>query len=355
MNKTKMILAGTGGAIGLVVLALGFLVWQAFSAKTAAIEGDDEEGVEGLETVLSRAQSLSRKSVYPCEASVKAIEANQKAVDDWCKEGLSLAARGDRICEKTTAPKFKTFLIADAKRLAALPGAVNGKLVRRDFAFGPFKDYITEGKMPSETELVELQRKWDDVALITELFATNGVAELVDVGFANVNKEEGAGKREQGRGNREQGRGKKKAAEAKNLPHEPRSFSYVFTFTVRPAAFISVLNGLEACERFIVVDDFSFCRPGDVIAEALGVDEKKPEEAQASGGRRGRRVRRGGGEPTAAAPAEKEAAASKNGIVTDPVLDAPMVVTMNVTVHDFRSLEEPEETVSVSQQKGASK
>ena len=44
MNKTKMILAGTGGAIGLVVLVLAFLVWQAFSAKTAAIEGDDEEG-----------------------------------------------------------------------------------------------------------------------------------------------------------------------------------------------------------------------------------------------------------------------------------------------------------------------
>ena len=81
MNKTKMILAGTGGAIGLVVLVLAFLVWQAFSAKTVAIEGDDEEGTDGLETVEARAQSMSRKTVYPCAASLSAIAANQKAVE----------------------------------------------------------------------------------------------------------------------------------------------------------------------------------------------------------------------------------------------------------------------------------
>ena len=76
MNKTKMILAGIGGAAGLAVLVLAFLVWQAFSAKTAAIEGDDEEGIDGLETVESRAQGLSRKPVYPCAKSVDASSAS---------------------------------------------------------------------------------------------------------------------------------------------------------------------------------------------------------------------------------------------------------------------------------------
>ena len=107
MNKTKMILVGTGGAIGLVVLVFGFLVWQAFSAKTAAIEGDDEEGLDGLETVESRAQTLSRKPVYPCAASVAAIEKNQSALGEWCKEGLTLAARGDRTYPKTTPPSSR--------------------------------------------------------------------------------------------------------------------------------------------------------------------------------------------------------------------------------------------------------
>ena len=339
MNKTKMILAGTGGAIGLVVLVLAFLVWQAFSAKTAAIEGDEEEGTDGLETVESRAQSLSRKPVYPCAASVKAIEENQKAVDDWCKEGLTLAARGDKVFEKTTAPKFKAFLVADAHRIAGLPGGVQGKLVKPDFAFGPFKDYIAEGKMPAEADLANLQRQWDDVATIAEMLSTNGVVELVDVGFANANREQEAGNREQEtKGKKGQKAKRGKAAETKSLPHEPRSFSYVFTFAARPPAFVKVLNDLEACERFVTVDSFTFARPSDVIVEALGGDEKKAADAQTSG-RRGRRGRRGA--ETASSPLEeKENAASKNGIVTDPLLDAPLTVTLTATVHDFRSLEE---------------
>lgn len=348
MNKTKMILAGTGGAIGLVVLVLAFLVWQAFSAKTVAIEGDDEEGTDGLETVEARAQSMSRKPVYPCAASLSAIAANQKAVDDWCKEGLSLASRGDKVFPKTTPAQFKTDLVADARRLADLPGKAGGKLVKPDFAFGPFKDYIIEGKMPSETELGELQRKWDDVATVTELLSTNGIAELVDVGFAAakaVAEDETKDKRD-ARGKRDK---RKNTANSNTqaLKHSNTSYSYIFTFTAKPAAFIRTLNALESCERFITVDDFSFVRPSDVIAESLGGDEKKASETQASG-RRGRRGRRGG-DAVAAPVAEggdgTEKAEGRNRIVTDPLLDAPMTVTMTVTVHDFRSLEEKPEEV----------
>ena len=346
MNKTKMILAGTGGAIGLVVLVLAFLVWQAFSAKTAAIEGDDEEGTDGLETVEARAQSMSRKTVYPCAASLSAIAANQKAVDDWCKEGLSLAARGDKVFTTPTPAQFKTDLVADARRLADLPGKAGGKLVKPDFAFGPFKDYIVEGKMPSETELGELQRKWDDVATVTELLSTNGIAELVDVQFAAAKTVESAdAKDKRGKGGKRDKRMSPQVAPA--TLDSPVASSTVFSFSAKPAAFIRTLNALESCERFITVDDFSFVRPSDVIAESLGGEEKKASETQASG-RRGRRGRRGG-DAVAAPVAEggdgTEKAEGRNRIVTDPLLDAPMTVTMTVTVHDFRSLEEKPEEV----------
>lgn len=340
MNKTKMILAGTGGAIGLVVLVLAFLVWQAFSAKTAAIEGDDEEGTDGLETVESKAQTLSRKPIYPCAASVTAIEQNQNSLVDWCKEGLTLAVRGDKTFPKTTPAQFKTDIVTDAKRLMALPGGVMGKLVKPDFAFGPFKDYIVEGKMPSEAELAELQRKWDDVATITEMLSTNGVVELVDVQFKAKAPEAAAeDKRDaRGRGDRRKGTAK---SNNRTIDQSINSFSYVFTFAARPSAFVKTLNDLEQCERFVTVDGFSFVRPGDVIAEALGGDEKKAAE-QASGGRRGRRGRRRGdvAAPVAEDRDGTEKENGKNGIVTDPLLDAPMTVTMTVSVHDFRSLEE---------------
>ena len=348
-----MILAGIGGAAGLVVLVLAFLVWQAFSAKTAAIEGDDEEGIDGLETVEARAQGLSRKPVYPCTRSVDAISANQAAIDDWCKEGLKLASRGDKVFEKTTAPKFKAFLVADAHRIAGLPGGAGGKLVKPDFAFGPFKDYIVEGKMPAETELAALQRQWDDVATIAEMLATNGVTELVDVQFKATAKDEGPETKDKRRGKADK---KKGSAQSNNQSIEQSiiSHSYVFTFAAKPAAFVQTLNELEASERFITVDSFAFARPVDAIAAALGGDDKKPAEAQSSG-RRGRRGRRGAEQPTPAAEGGGTEA-EKNGIVSDPLKDDPLTVTMTVTVHDFRSLEEDGEATSSSlEKKGDSK
>ena len=350
MNKTKMILAGTGGAIGLVVLVLAFLVWQAFSAKSVALEGDDEEGIEGLETVESRAQSLSRKPVYPCKESLSAIEENLALVEDWKKDGLALAARGDKVFDATTPAAFKTFLVSDAKRIAELPGGAAGKLVKPDFVFGPFKDYIVEGKMPAEAELAELQRKWDDVATVAGILSKCGASELVDVQFAEVKREQGSGIGDQEKkGNKRKGSSK---SNNQTIKQSNNSFSYVFTFLVRPPAFVRTINELTASERFITVDAFTFDRESDVIAEALGGDEKK--DAAASGGRRGRRGRRG-----AEAAQEKpqdagaDTAALKNGIITDPLLDAPFKAVMTVSVHDFRSLEEKNETDA--EEKGAAK
>ena len=183
MNKTKIILAGIGGAVGLAVLTMAYFTWSSYSAKTAAAEGDDEEGVDGLETVMSKAESLSRKAVYPCAASLAAIESNQAAVVAWQKEATELATRGDRAFEQTTPAQFKTDLVADAKRLSALPGAVNGALVKPDFAFGPFGAYIAGGKMPTDAELPELQRRWDDITLVVETLSACGISELADVAF----------------------------------------------------------------------------------------------------------------------------------------------------------------------------
>lgn len=351
MNKTKMILAGIGGAIGLVVLVLAFLVWQAFSAKSVALEGDDEEGVDGLETVESRAQTLSRKPVYPCKESLSAIEENLTLVEDWRKDGLALAARGDKVFDATTPPKFKTFLVSDAKRIAELPGGAAGKLVKPDFAFGPFKDYISGGKMPAEAELAELQRKWDDVATVAGILSKCGASELVDVQFAEKAPETTAvqDKRDaRGRGDKRKG-----SSRSNNQAIKPtsNSFSYIFTFLVRPPAFVRTVNELAASERFITVDAFTFDRESDAIAEALGGDEKK--DAAVSGARRGRRGRRGNAEAVSRPLEEAEASVQKNGIITDPLLDAPFKAVMTVSVHDFRSLEEGNE--ADAEEKGAAK
>ena len=331
MNKNRMILAAIGGVIGLAVLVMAYFTWSAYAAKTAAIEGDEES--EGLDTVVSKAQTLSHKPVYPCAESVKKTEEKAEQFADWKAEAAKLVSRGDKVFEKTTPAAFKTFIVSDAKRLAALPGAVNGALVKPAFDFGPFKDYIAEGKMPAEDKLAVLQRQWDDVAIIVEALSGCGIAELTGIELKERKVEE-AVQPQKGK-NQKANKARKPARKDAPEEKEPAAHTYAFTFTTRAPGFVKSINTLSTAERFIVVDDFTFTRAQDAIAEVLGGDEKKA--AQQASGRRNRRNRRAAAE---VAPEEANDSAKKNGIVTDPVLDAPFTAVLTVTVYDFRSLEE---------------
>ena len=333
MNKNRMILAVSGGVILVATLVMAFFNWSAYSSKVAALEGDDEEGTQGLETMRDQASSLSRKEIYPCAESEKAIAENAERVADWCVEARKLASRGDAPVQVTTPPQFKADIAADAKRLVALPGAVGGALAKPDFAFGPFRPYLVEGKMPSDAELPELTRRWKDVERIVELLAQCGVAELVDVSFKNVasadDEEMAKASAKDKKNKKNMRRSAKKSAEPTTVP--PAAFSYVFTFATRPAAFAKVINALGTDDRFMVVDSFSISRTSDPIGAALGAGDKKG--AARGAGRRGRRAQ--------AVQEKTEEDESATRIVTDPVLDAPFNVALTVTVYDFRTMEEP--------------
>ena len=44
------------------------------------------------ETVVGRAQTLSRKPIYPCKESVEALKADAETLSDWRTEALRFAA-----------------------------------------------------------------------------------------------------------------------------------------------------------------------------------------------------------------------------------------------------------------------
>lgn len=331
MNKNKTILVSLAGVIALAVAVMAYLDWSAYSAKVSALEGDDMEGVEGLESVVVKAEKLSRKDVYPSAESVKAIDEKTSRLVEWCKDAKRLAARGDKIFPKTTPAAFKEFIVADAKRLASLPGQVQGALVKAEFAFGPFKEYIAEGKMPAESDLPRLQRQWDDVAGIVEILSGCGIAEVLDVQF-KAKAEPKVDAQPQGRRRRQNAR--KPAVKEEAKVKEPKSYTYVFSFASRGPGIAKAINSLATSERFTVVEDFSFAREKDAIAEALSGDDKKSEASSSRRGRRGRRLQ------AAADAAGEEAAEKKGGIVTDPVLDEPFKVEMTVSVYDFGTLED---------------
>ena len=352
MSRNRVILAAVGGVAALAVLAMCAVLWLAFKAKAAALEGDDEEGIQGLETIVGEARRLSTGKVRPGPESVKAVQTDIDRLAEWRREAIKLASRGDRVFEKTTPAAFKSFIVRDAKRIAALGGSVNGALVKPDFAFGPFKPYIAEGKMPEEARLAELQRRWDDLSGFAETLSTNGVAELVSFDFRDA-AAEAAKEKEKAAAQQK----KNRRASAKQQPEaksafNPSSFSYVAVFRARPNALIGVVNAIDSGERFVVVDSLSFERGKDSLLVALGGEDKKKAEPQRQAGRR--RRRRGVEEP--ARPAEAAAGEDKknDGIVTDPSLDDPFDVTLAFTVYDCNSLAE-EPAADGAEEKGAAK
>lgn len=332
MNKTKIILAATGGVMLLAVLAAAVFVFLSFSAKTAALEGDDEEGVDGLETVLEKAETLSKKPVFPCAESVKAIDESRAILAQWREDAFRLAAKGDRPIPPTTPAQFKADIVNDARLLADLPQGTTNKIVAAEFEFGPFKPYISGGEMPEMAALATLQRQWDDVKTLVGMLASAGVTrvEKLDVKAVKAAEPEEEAKPKKGK--------PKRTAKSDEVEvFKPATQTYEIVCKVRPSAFVKALNAFATSERFIVVDDFSLALERDAIAAAFGSEAKK-DDAPVSGRRRRR-------QQAAEEEAEKtaEAEAPKVTPVTDPATDATFVAVLTITVHDFKSLEETKE------------
>ena len=328
MNKTRIILASTGGVIAVAVLASAFFLWSAFSKKTAAFEGNDES--EGLESVVGQVASLMNKKPYPNKANEKKLQANRLAFEDWYRGVRSVAAEGDWLADGDCTPaQFKEIIGRDAKALTSPAKKNPAAIVAPDFAFGPFKEYLAD-KMPARDALPRLQRQWYDITSLIELLATNGVVRLTDLQVV-----------ERKAATVEEPKAKVKAkakskAKAEDSEPEPSVETYRLVFQAKPAALVGVIRTLSFQKRFTVVDSFGFTRERDAIAEAFGVGEKK-DVAAASAGGQGRRRR--GVAAEAVKTAEKKSDASLGGSVFDPETDSTLNVELTVSVYDFRTLE----------------
>ena len=321
MNKTRIILSATGGVVALAVLTMAYFTWSAFSEKAAAFEGDEEN--DGLETVVGEVRSLLGKKPFPSKDNKRRIDANRQTVEEWTASARKNASRGDWCADPDCSPaQFKEAIVREAKAI--------GPIVAEDFSFGPFKDYLAD-KMPTKDQLADLQRQWQDITSLIRLLATNGVTRLADLQVVEPQAEESAKPAPM---QKSRASSKNKAA-APAVGDKPSVKTYRLTFTAKPAAFVGVIRTLSFQERFTVVEGFGFTRERDVLAEALGGEEKK--DAPAATGRRGRR--------RAQAREDRQNDEEKNSrgsVAFDPETDAALKVDLTVSVYDFRSLEDDE-------------
>lgn len=317
MSLSKQQTVGMAAA-GVFVAAAGALGWLLWDARSGRLEAE-----ERLEMEQSTLDGFLKAKVFPSQKSIADVKTNEAAYAAWMESALAIAAIGDKkaAAENESPSVFKQRLQAEVRRLADLPGMVNGKLAAEDFRFG-FEQYLGEGGvLPGADEVPELAVQLECISRMTDMFAEAGVGAVRGVVRVGKPQEEKADPRKA-----------KKTAKKKAEAEEGRKEiwrDYKFDLLAGPAALAGIFNRITAAKAFVTVEEFGFEKSADTIAAKLSEREQKEEEG-GRGGRRGRR--RGAAAQVADAPAAPKGEA---GVVSDPEGDAPFAVQLTLRVHDF--------------------
>ena len=325
MNKSKLAMAVIGGVAGLMAVGIGVMVWMQTDAC-------DEKRFE-LDSQFSRQSANAAANPAVAEAHRK----NEKSLVDWAK--ASYAFVGDRSVRELDADQeasaFKQQMMDEWRALTKLPADSDVKIIKETFFFGDtFKDFISQGSMPSAKDKPRLQREWDDLMHMMDIFLKSGVTELVGVEVVRKKSDEPAA--DEKRQRRRQSSG----AAATVEPYPSSEETYVLRFTARPEALVKTLNAIASDEkRFMSASIRTFEQAGDPLVMMLGGGDKD-KESRRGRVRRGRRAQ----EAEAAETAEGvEAEIARKGLVTNPETCEPFTVTLEVTTYDFVPAEAEEE------------
>lgn len=327
LSKNQIVMLSIGGVALVASLALGYLAFSAYSAKSEASENAERDS--------GAVRSLLGAAISPDAASVAAVNKNRDALAGWTEAAVSTAAAGDRsIATDVNEAAFKQKLVDEARVMSGLPGGVEGKIVKPDFAFG-FPDFVTGDKLPEKEKLPQLQRQWGDVCTLVKTLSDCGVIEIVriDPGVAKQQVQAPVEPKKDVKKSKKRKKGKGAEDEKPAYTEE----KYAIDFRAKPAALVKVVNALATSQRFIFVESLDFARESDMIGKALGEGDKKGATEQQAV--RPRRKRRGAEQPEfgADAAAPDAAAEADKGVVNDPDKEDPFLVKAVVLTYDFGS------------------
>lgn len=316
MNKNKIIMCVLGGVAVVASGVLGYLAFSAFDEKATSTD-DFDVSVAAVEKARSA-------KIAPSQASVEAFDKNRNMLEDWREDALASAARGDFAPDATLTPEsFKTRMIEDAKETMEFRNAAGGAFMK-ETALPGFKDYISGGSMPEKAKLLMLQRQWHDIKLVTRTLQESGAVELLAV---NVQPQKETPKAAE----TTSPRGAKRNAAVENIRKEASVETYEVKFLARPPALVKTLNAFASAERFVTVDAVNFGHAEDTLASVVGGGKEKAEQKRQGRNRRERRQARD--------EEKKDEELEKKGLVTDPLMDAPMTATLRLSTYDFGTKE----------------
>ena len=328
MTKQQKVGACFGGLFGVCVLALGWFLYSAYSDYQAALDGDEEEGTEGLTAAKEKNDKYyAQSNPFPSSDSIKQVESNKTVYTTWKEQSVALAARGDAPPPPLDlqGTVFKQTLYEQVTKMQKLPGGVGGRICADKFWFG-FDQYLGEaGKTPERLELPMLYAQFVAITNVVDLFHSSGVLEIRKIERVAVQMDEaddparGGSRKKAGKG-----KGKGKADQNAEADSAPKHFDFNLEYVVRASAFVKVLNGLAKSPRFYVVSDFNFAQEGESLKSRL--DRSTP--ASAGGASSSGRRRRGRDRD------QEKKDETEVGVVTNPET-TPILVRMKLSVYDF--------------------
>ena len=309
MSKNQLKMAVIGG-VGVVIAlaAFGMVVMNSSSVT------------ELRDKIAQERSSCAQKRGISSQVAKK-VEESRKALTEKALAAYAYVSTNDlRVAKVLEGARLQNLMNADYERFKKLPEGTSRKIIKEDFAFGKFGDYI-KGKVPSKEEAQLLSRQWNDVSILTDILVDSGATELTDVKVITPKKEEVANTNQRGRASR--GRNVANTAKADSSKYASENESYEITFLARPAALVKFMNSISSSKRFFAVDSLKFEQVGDPLLQAIGADSK--EEST----RKNKKVNK-----------EEEDPSLSKICVTNPMTTEPFTVTMKISAMIFTEKEE---------------
>ena len=304
----------------------GWFFFTSLSAKRAAADGRNEAYAE--------LQRIYRSKVFPSDENVARIKEDQKALETWLATASNLVHKGDLLVEPKSPTGFKQVLQSTVRELSAHPGFNQGKIVAAGFNFG-FDKYLGQSdSLPTSEHVDRLMRQLVIIERLCKALYEANILELKAVARETFDEAAGADQtREEtpspSRKRRRRDEAPAAAAQAAPVNESSGYYSkqrFTFEFQARPAAFIEALNRLAALDLFVVVAETEFSKTGDPLAAHRAA---MLETAGKTGA---------GKTDDAKVKVDPATLTHVQRIVTDPELEPPVNVKLDVDVYSFEGV-----------------
>ncbi len=316
MKRHQIILGVCGVLMAAVCLGAGWFLFSAMMAKNAAAEERNQKYEE--------LQSLYNEKVFPSAENIARVKEDRKSLEAWLVTASNLVHKGDLQVDQMSPTGFKQTLQATVRRLSSQIGTVNGKVVAAGFNFGFDKYLGTSDSLPASEHVAQLSQQLTIIELLCkELFAANILSletvtrETFDEQSADQPKQDDNSNRRKRRRD-DSGRAPAAAAAVSNTSEFFSKQRFTLEFKTRPSAFIDALNRLAAMDLFVVVAETEFRKTDDPLAKRTS----KKKDSTAEG----------------AAVVDTATLTHAERIVTDPELEPPVSVKLDIDVYSFKGV-----------------